>query len=87
VLLCYDPAARHWRANTLADVYRAEAQEILKELRLLSPRSFLEVRNIVAGALFPLDAAAPRVEPSGRDRVWMAAEEIWHAWAAYGLED
>jgi hypothetical protein len=87
VLLRYDPAARQWRADRLADVYRPEAQEILKELRLLSPRSFLEVRNIVAVALSPLDAATPRVEPSGKDRVWAVAEEIWQAWAAYGLED
>jgi hypothetical protein len=40
-------------------MYRPEAQEILKELRLASPRSFLEVRDIVGDVLPAFDAAVP----------------------------
>lgn len=87
VLLRYDPAARQLEADALEGVYRPEAQEILKELRLETPRSFLEVLDVVGHALSPLDAVIPRRGLSEKDSIWMAAEEIWQAWAFYGLQD
>jgi hypothetical protein len=86
VLLRYDPATRLTRSSAGGDMYRREAGEILTRLRLVSPRSFLQVRNIVGDVLFPLGAAELRGESSRHGGV-KAAEEIWQAWAFYGLQD
>ncbi len=87
VLLRYDPAARLTRPEMFVDEYGPVAREILEHLRLVSPHSFLEVRKIVEDVLYPLDAAAPHRELPGKERVRATAEEIWQAWAFYGLQD
>jgi hypothetical protein len=87
VLVHYDPAAKLTQAEGPEDMYHLEARQILRELRLVVPRSFLAVRGIVAGYVSSPGVPVRLWEPTGEDRVWEAAEEIWQAWAHYELHD